>query len=435
MTDAAQARRVIISTKGYVMGLIVKKDETEHEVIEGIEIIERSDTPDDLPENPVELVTGASAEDIAAGTNEAVGDGDTAAADDASGEDVEAADGGDDDSEDGGVEGRIAGDRGPDGSDADDDADEGADAAEAASVDADDAEDGSEGDASSRQHEGGPLSQVPHGVIAGAVVLMLVVAVVAAVIGYVVGSGGFGGTGTGSVTVDEGQLDTVIASYSYNGATHDITVRSAIEDERSLDAAQNDDGTYSVPASETIIKLVRNDILVAEAESRGIDVSDDEMAEFAESMVGTSDYGTLADQYGVSEDQAKEIVRENALIQKLYDQVVPEASDLSAPSEPTAPENGDESTSSADYAAYIIGLAGDEWDASTNSWASTDGPYYQALGDAFTGDTATYEQAVTAYYVAYQQYSSQATEVNDTWTAFSNQLYANANIRLYGLYI
>ena len=230
------------------------------------------------------------------------------------------------------------------------------------------------------------------------------------------------------------QLDTVIASYTYNGASHDITVRSAIESEYSLESAQNSDGTYSVPSAETIISTVRNNILVSEAESRGIEVSDDEMDQFAESMLGSSDYATLATQYGVTEDQAKEIVRERALIQKLYSQVVPEASTATAPTEPTAPENGDTSTSSAEYAQYIIDLAGDEWDSENNTWASTDGSYYLALGDAFTGDTATYEQAVTAYYVAYQEYSNQMSGYTTTWTDFANGLFANANIRLYGVY-
>ena len=278
------------------------------------------------------------------------------------------------------------------------------------------------------------LANVPRGVMVGGVAALIIVAVVAAVIGYVIGSGGFGGTGTGTATVGEDQLDTVIASYTYNGASHDITVRSAIESEYSLESAQNSDGTYSVPSAETIISTVRNNILVSEAESRGIEVSDDEMDQFAESMLGSSDYATLATQYGVTEDQAKEIVRERALIQKLYSQVVPEASTATAPTEPTAPENGDTSTSSAEYAQYIIDLAGDEWDSENNTWASTDGSYYLALGDAFTGDTATYEQAVTAYYVAYQEYSNQMSGYTTTWTDFANGLFANANIRLYGVY-
>lgn len=384
------------------MGLILKKDESEHEVIEGIEVIERSDVPDDLPENPVELVSGASAEDIASGDDEAQ---------DAQDEGIDA-DGLDDE------DGREpasgdGGDGGDDGDDADDEP-----------LDADDDE----------PAHTGVLANVPRGVKIGGVAALIIVAVVAAVIGHVIGSGGFGGTGTGTATVGEDQLDTVIASYTYNGASHDITVRSAIESEYSLESAQNSDGTYSVPSAETIISTVRNNILVSEAESRGIEVSDDEMDQFAESMLGSSDYATLATQYGVTEDQAKDIVRERALIQKLYSQVVPEASTATAPTEPTAPENGDTSTSSAEYAQYIIDLAGDEWDSENNTWASTDGSYYVALGDAFTGDTATYEQAVTAYYVAYQDYSNQMSGYTTTWTDFANGLFANANIRLYGVY-
>lgn len=388
------------------MGLILKKDESEHEVIEGIEVIERSDVPDDLPENPVELVSGASAEDIASGDDEAQ---------DAQAEGTDA-DGLDDE-----------GGREPASGDGGDGGDELHDA------------DGEPGDDKLHDADGEPahmgvLANVPHGVKIGGVVALIIVAVVAAVIGYVIGSGGFGGTGTGTATVGEDQLDTVIASYTYNGASHDITVRSAIESEYSLESAQNSDGTYSVPSAETIISTVRNNILVSEAESRGIEVSDDEMDQFAESMLGSSDYATLATQYGVTEDQAKEIVRERALIQKLYSQVVPEVSTATAPTEPTAPENGDTSTSSAEYAQYIIDLAGDEWDSENNTWASTDGSYYLALGDAFTGDTATYEQAVTAYYVAYQEYSNQMSGYTTTWTDFANGLFANANIRLYGVY-
>lgn len=386
------------------MGLILKKDESEHEVIEGIEVIERSDVPDDLPENPVELVSGASAEDIASGDDEAR---------DALNEGIDA-DGLDDE------DGRepASGDAGDGGDDAD------GEPGDDEPLDADDDE----------PAHTGVLANVPRGVKIGGVAALIIVAVVAAVIGYVIGSGGFGGTGTGTATVGEDQLDTVIASYTYNGASHDITVRSAIESEYSLESAQNSDGTYSVPSAETIISTVRNNILVSEAESRGIEVSDDEMDQFAESMLGSSDYATLATQYGVTEDQAKEIVRERALIQKLYSQVVPEASTSTAPTEPTAPENGDTSTSSAEYAQYIIDLAGDEWDSENNTWASTDGSYYVALGDAFTGDTATYEQAVTAYYVAYQEYSNQMSGYTTTWTDFANGLFANANIRLYGVY-
>ncbi len=389
------------------MGLIVKKDETEHEVIEGIEIIERSDTPDDLPKNPVELVQGASAEDIAAGEGAPSGaspDGDGSDGEDAAGA-ADAPDADDEDSNDDEPQPQTGG------------------------------SDGSDTVTPGAHHGAEALAHTPRSVKIGGVVIMLVVAVVAAVAGYVIGNGGFNGAGTGSATIEEGQLDEVVATYSYNGASHNITARDAIESEYSLESAQNEDGTYTVPSSETIIQLVRNDILASEAESRGIKLSDDDLDDYAEQILGTSDYGELATQYGVSKDQAKKIVRENALIQKLYDQIVPEASELKAPTEPTKPKDGDTSAASADYAKYIIDLAGDEWDASKNAWASTDGPYYEALGDDFDGKTATYEQAVSAYYVAYQNYSSKAQELSNTYKSYVNGLFANADIRLYGLYM
>ena len=51
------------------MGLIQKKDERDE--LDGIEVIGRGEGPDGLDANPVELVAGESAEDIAAGTTAA----------------------------------------------------------------------------------------------------------------------------------------------------------------------------------------------------------------------------------------------------------------------------------------------------------------------------------------------------------------------------
>ena len=80
---------------------------------------------------------------------------------------------------------------------------------------------------------------------------------------------------------------------------------------------------------------------------------------------GTSDYKTMATQYGVSKDQAKQIVRQSATLQKLYKKKVGDSS-ASMPTAPTEPADGNEETASKDYADYIINLAGDEWDR--RSW-------------------------------------------------------------------
>ena len=61
--------------------------------------------------------------------------------------------------------------------------------------------------------------------------------------------------------------------------------------------------------------------------------------------------------------------------------------------------------------------------------------YAQALaGQEFTADSATYGQALTAYYTAYQQYAQANSKSGGKWTEFVNGLYAKANITLYGLY-
>ena len=138
-----------------------------------------------------------------------------------------------------------------------------------------------------------------------------------------------------------------------------------------------------------------------------ITVSSKEMKKYAEDSIGTSDYDTMAKQYGVSKDQAKQIVRQSATLQKLYKKKVGDSS-ASMPTAPTEPADGNEETVSKDYADYIINLAGDEWDSSKGTWKDADGTYAKAFADdAFTADSATYKQAMTAYYTAYQQYSSQ----------------------------
>ena len=127
-------------------------------------------------------------------------------------------------------------------------------------------------------------------------------------------------------------------------------------------------------------------------------------------------------------------MRTNLLISKLYEQVAPEGA-AEMPTQPTEPENGDESTSSAEYASYIINLLGDEWDSTTGTWARTDGEMYAAIDGAnFDGTTATYAQATAAFYVAYQDYYETASTAQQTWTTYVNNLYANCNLTLLGVF-
>lgn len=380
------------------MGLIVKKDGDERDYIDGIEIIERTDTPDDLPEVEVDLVDGRSAEDIAA-----AGDGDepkdAEAADDADGDWYEAlSDGGDVDED-----GEGAGDGG--------------------------SSDDGDGDVPAAQgHPSVPRRPLIIAGIAAAIVI-------AGILGYFIGSGGFSPSAVTSAVLAEDELGDTVASYTFGGARHDVSAQEAIESEFSLEAIQNEDGTYPTPSAETVISYVRNTILLDEAEARGIEVTDDDLEALAQSMLQTTDFTAIADQYGVTEDQARQILRESAMIQKLQEQIVPGYTTLTGPSEPTSPENGDTQASSPEYAQYILDLAGDAWDAEAGTWSESDNSYSVALGDIdLASGSATYEQAITAYYVAYQNFLTEATDLSNAWAEFTNGLYAEADVTLYGVY-
>lgn len=263
--------------------------------------------------------------------------------------------------------------------------------------------------------------------------VLVVAAVVACVLGVLIGKfllGGASGLVSGKSSLSEGELDSAVASYTYKGASKTVTARDVISQTTGLDAAKQDDGAYAMPSADAVVSFARTAILNDEVQAQGIQVSDEDMAAYAKDTLGTDDYSELANTYGMSEDEVKTIVRDSAGTKQLYDKVVGEQ-DTSAtePTAPTAPAEDAQDTPTAEYGKYIVDLLGDEWDSATNTWAREDGPYYAALKDqTFSADSATYEQAMTAYYVAYQQYSQQANSGQAKWTEFVNGLLANASI-------
>lgn len=244
------------------------------------------------------------------------------------------------------------------------------------------------------------------------------------------GSSAGGASMVGSTTVTEEQLDSAFATYTYNGTDQVITVREVIDQTSTLDDAKDDEGNYKLPSAEYALTVARNKILMAEVESRGITVSDDDVSAYAEENLGTSDYDALGSTYGMDPDMVKQLIEENCRVNALREEVV--GAELPAmPEAPEAPEEGAEDKATKAYAKYIIDLAGDEWDADKGTWASEDGRYATALADyKVTKKSATYEAAETAYYLAYQIYSEKQTELNETWTTFYNGLMSNASIQV-----
>lgn len=400
------------------MGLIMKKDDSEdNEYIDGIEVVGRGEGPngDDEVEH-VEIHEGLTAEDISGKTAAAEAERELEA--DPELLDAEVEEGGAADA------GEADGEPEPEGvEDSEPAADASADSSTAVPA------------ATSRaaRPKKTRMQRAMMGkhkyFIAGA----LAAVIVAGVSGYFLGSGGFGSKGVSAPVFAKSELDATVATWKFKGASHKISAREAIESQYSLDSVKDEDGNYPAPSADAVLSYVRNRILLEEASKQGIELSDEDLSSSAEASLGTSDFSAIADQYGVSEDQAKQIVREQGTIQKLYQSVMDDAPAM--PKAPAEPESGDENEAKAEYAAYIIDLAGKEWDAEAGTWAKLDGAYATALaGEEITPESATYAQAQKAYAVAYQQYMLESQGANAKWTSYVNELFGEADVELFGLY-
>jgi hypothetical protein len=131
----------------------------------------------------------------------------------------------------------------------------------------------------------------------------------------------------------------------------------------------------------------------------------------------------------MDEATARDRLSESASIAKLRSEVVGElTSEPAAPAEPAA-DAADKPTE--EYAAYIIGLAGDEWDSERGVWASDEGDYATALKEYdVRADAATYDAAQTAYNVAYQKHAASINAANMQWSDHVNTLLSEANLAL-----
>ena len=260
------------------------------------------------------------------------------------------------------------------------------------------------------------------------------IAVAALVVGVLVGHFVFRSSSSvsldGATTCTEDKLDDTIATYTYGGETYKVTSREVITTSSSLDSAKNDDDTYNVPTADDVVSYARNQIVLKAAADEGYSVTDDDVSTYANDTLGTDDYATIGSNYNLDEDTTKTILTDAALMKKLRDAKVT-TTIPDAPTAPTAPSDGNTDTASSDYAQYIIALAGDEWDATNNTWASTDGTYYTALSSySISNDSATYEAAEAAYYVAYSNYQTASSEASTEWTDYVNTLLSNATIQI-----
>ena len=280
------------------------------------------------------------------------------------------------------------------------------------------------------------------------------IAVAALVIGLLLGRfvlGGGAGGALNKTTLTEGELDTVVANYNDNGAAKNITARQVIEMTSSLEASKNEDGNYNVPSADNILYAVRNTIAINEAEKRGINPSDEDLLNYAEQTLGqTPDFEAIATSNNIDVDTVKKLLTDSYRINELQKQIGGEMT-ATEPEYPKEPEykttndagealsdeeikkNQDEAynKANADYAKYIINLAGDEWDAEKNTWKSADGPYAQALSSyEIKNDSANYLAAYAAYQTAYTKYSEAQSEYYKGVTDYLSDLYGKSSISI-----
>lgn len=223
-----------------------------------------------------------------------------------------------------------------------------------------------------------------------------------------------------AASLQESQLDTVVGTYRYQDDTYKITAREAILGTKSLAAARNSDGTYQTPSTDMVVSFARNQILAQLVRDNGIEVSGEEVAAYARDLVGTDDMSAVASYFSMDEAQAQQILTEAASVRKLREQVVGSVASILEP--PSYPADGATEVGNADYATYIIGLIGSNWDSEAGTWANTENRYYDVLKDkVFAPGSASYDAAQAAYAVALEQMDSTGISTRDAWTAWLNQ--------------
>ncbi len=267
--------------------------------------------------------------------------------------------------------------------------------------------------------------------VAGWVVICVALLIVGVLAGHFLLGGTSGVSLNGRTALSAGELDSTIATYTFDGKTTNVTAREVLEEVQGSTAVPaNDDGTYNVPSASDVLSYVQNEILLADAEARGLSVSDEEISEYASSSLGTDDLAAIAEQAGMDEQAVKDVLRENLLASKLQQAVAT----VTLPEQPTAPEepaDGEEDTATEEYASYVIALLGDEWDSEANDWARTDGTYYATLsGYEISNDAATYAAASAAYSVASSAYQDATTQISEEWAAYTDSLLSRATVQL-----
>ena len=256
------------------------------------------------------------------------------------------------------------------------------------------------------------------------------------VVGLLVGNAVFGSGASakfaGKSSISEAELDAPIAVVNYKGKKIDVSARDIITTSSTLTSAKLEDGTYDLPSAEFVLTTARDKVLEIEAEARGVSVSEEDLKAKSLETLGTDDISAVATTYGMDEETIRAAMKSQCIQDKMREQ---SGSEMEMPEPPTAPDSpakGSESTATADYAKYIIGLAGDAWDAKAGKWADPESTWATSLTEeaGFTSSKATYEAASMAYSLAYTDFVEKQTAYSDVWQKLSDDIYSNASVSI-----
>lgn len=211
--------------------------------------------------------------------------------------------------------------------------------------------------------------------------------------------------------------DTVIARYEYDGAAHDVTAAEYRASSAALQEGwEGEDGPNQIYLSDYILHKV----LANEAKTAGITATDEAVTGYIEANYPGESANDAAEQLGITEETLRDQAANALLVDGLRDHVLAQAGasaeDEAGIEAPALDLSSDPDAPNATYGAYIVKLLGDAWDTDADTWATMEGPLYEALSDEkFTSESATYEQARLAYDATFANKSESRASDSDAW--------------------
>ncbi len=249
-------------------------------------------------------------------------------------------------------------------------------------------------------------------------------------------------TGTSAVAQDK-LGTTVVASYTYDGKTTDVTALDVISLYTGISNAvdSSDSSLYDLPTADNVLSYVRSCVLDQIAQDQGLTASDDEITEYLVSITGSSSatVDNTASSYGLTSDELTAIVQQSVRLSKLESSVTSYSG--TAPTAPTAPTSDQTAdgtaandVTSADYKTYVKNLVGVDYDFTNNKWSNTDSEYYTALSSYdLSASTYSYACATAAYNVAESDYETQSSTATATWKQYLESIFTSTSITIYSL--